>query len=186
MIERSEIRRFQQQAAEMLDRANVVITQQERDNIEIVELGLGEFKTTGLAIITYFNFDRYSAKELMMFPRQTCAEHRHPPVKDDPGKTETFRCRWGKVWLYVEGEMMTTPAEKVPQGSEDYYKVFHEIELNPGDQYTIRRIPGIGFRRVMKVALCQNYRAPVATSSIFLPIHESSVCRELLRIKLLC
>jgi len=25
----------------------------------------------------------------------------------------------------------------VPEGSETYYTVFHEIELNPGEQYTI-------------------------------------------------
>ncbi len=40
-----------------------------------------------------------------MIPRQTCTQHRHPPLSEaNPGKQETFRCRWGKVWLYVEGE----------------------------------------------------------------------------------
>jgi D-lyxose ketol-isomerase len=88
-------------------------------------------------LITYVNTDRYCAKELVLFPRQTCPEHRHPPVGDDPGKMETFRCRAGRVWLYVEGEPAAKPQGVVPVGSEDYYTVFHEIELNPGEQYTI-------------------------------------------------
>jgi D-lyxose ketol-isomerase len=50
---------------------------------------------------------------------------------------ETFRCRWGKVWLYVEGEPGAIMHAHVPLGSEPYYTVFHEIELNPGEQYTI-------------------------------------------------
>ena len=50
---------------------------------------------------------------------------------------ETFRCRWGRVWLYIEGEPTTLPQARLPLGSENYYTVFHEIELNPGDQHTI-------------------------------------------------
>jgi D-lyxose ketol-isomerase len=50
---------------------------------------------------------------------------------------ETFRCRSGQVWLYVEGEPTPDPKGQVPEGSEAYYTVFHEIELNPGQQYTI-------------------------------------------------
>lgn len=72
-----------------------------------------------------------------MFPNQTCPEHKHPPVDGEPGKEETFRCRWGKVWLYVEGDPSKNIQAEIPVGSEAYYTVFHEIELNPGEQYTI-------------------------------------------------
>ena len=37
----------------------------------------------------------------------------------------------------MEGEPTAAPAARVPRGSEDHYTVFHEIELQPGDQYTI-------------------------------------------------
>ena len=53
---------------------------------------------------TYVNHDRYCAKKPALFPTQTCPEHRHPPVGDDPGKTETFRCCAGIVYLYVEDD----------------------------------------------------------------------------------
>jgi len=137
MITRKEHREAQERAAKMLDSVGIAITPQERDNIEVAELGLGELERTGLELITYINNDRYCAKELILFPRQTCPEHLHPPVEGGPGKMETFRCRWGKVWLYTEGEPVAEPKARVPEGSEDYYTVFHEIELNPGDQYTI-------------------------------------------------
>jgi D-lyxose ketol-isomerase len=48
---------------------------------------------------------------------QTCPEHRHPPVGEQPGKEETFRCRRGIVYLHIEGQ--------------------EELVLRPGDQYTI-------------------------------------------------
>lgn len=137
MLTRSVARQAQQRAAEMLARLGVVLTPQEREQIEVAELGLGELERTGLQIVVYINTDRYCAKELILFPRQTCPQHRHPPVGVEPGKMETFRCRWGTVWLYVEGEPAATPQGRVPTGSEAYYSVFHEIALQPGEQYTI-------------------------------------------------
>jgi D-lyxose ketol-isomerase len=137
MITRSEVRKAQASAAEMLANVGIALTPEEREHIEIAEFGLGELEQTGLELVVYVNTDRYCAKELVLLPRQTCPEHRHPPVGDDPGKMETFRCRWGKVWLYVEGEPAAEPQGIVPVGSEPYYTVFQEIELNPGDQYTI-------------------------------------------------
>ncbi len=137
MLTQSQAKAAQERAAALLDKVGIALTPAERDTIEIAEFGLGELEQTGLELITYVNTDRYCAKELVLFPRQTCPEHRHPPVGNDPGKMETFRCRSGKVWLYVEGQPAAQPQGQVPTGSETYYTVFHEIELNPGEQYTI-------------------------------------------------
>jgi D-lyxose ketol-isomerase len=137
MLKRSEVKVAQKRAAEMLDQVGIKLTLEEQENIEIAEFGLGELESTGLELVVYINTDRYCAKDLVMFPRQTCPEHRHPPIGEDPGKMETFRCRTGKVWLYVEGEPTPNQQGIVPKGSEAYYSVFHEIELNPGQQYTI-------------------------------------------------
>jgi len=124
-------------AAAILAQAGVVLTQRELDNIEMADFGLADLERTGLEIVIYVNTDRYCAKELVLFPRQTCPQHRHPPVGSDPGKEETFRCRWGVVWLYVEGEVERTIQARLPAGSEEHYTVFHEITLQPGEQYTI-------------------------------------------------
>lgn len=137
MLTRSQVQVYQEQAAKMLDAAGIAITPEERAGIEIAEFGLGEFERTGLAIITYVNTDRYCAKELLMFPGMTCPEHRHPSVQGQTGKMETFRCRSGEVYLCVAGEASPHLTARVPEGSQAYYTVFHEVVLKPGDQYTI-------------------------------------------------
>jgi len=137
MLTRSEVKAVQHRAAEMLAAAGFVLTPEEREGIEVADFGLGELEQTGLELVTYVNTDRYCAKELVLFPRQTCPEHRHPEVAGQPGKMETFRCRRGRVWLCVPGE--ETPGRKArpPAGSGKHYTVFREIELKPGEQYTM-------------------------------------------------
>lgn len=128
---------FQQQAKAYLDRAGIVLTPQEAEHIEIADLGLNEFEQTGLALVTYINTERCCAKELVLLPRQTCPQHIHPPVNGQPGKEETFRCRWGEVYLYVSGEPTPNPQAQPPAGRARTYTVFHEIVLRPGEQHTI-------------------------------------------------
>jgi D-lyxose ketol-isomerase len=79
---------------------------------------LNELESTGLEIITYVNTDHACAKELVLFPGQTCPEHQLPPIEGEPGKEETFRCRWGEVYLYVPGEKTLNPKAKPPKGHE--------------------------------------------------------------------
>ena len=137
MLTSRQVRLAQDRAAQHLQAAGIVLTPAEREHIEIADFGLGDWERTGLALVVYVNTERYCAKELVLLPHQTCPEHRHPPVGTDLGKQETFRCRWGTVWLYVEGTPVATPQAQIPHGSEAYYTVFHEIALHPGEQYTI-------------------------------------------------
>lgn len=137
-MKRSEVRAAQARTSDLFRQVGIVMTPEEEASIEVAGFGLGELEKQGLELVTYINTDRYCAKELVLFPRQTCPEHKHPPVFGESGKMETFRCRWGKVWLYVEGEPSANLQARVPEGSEAYYTVFHEIELNPGEQYTIQ------------------------------------------------
>ena len=136
---RDEIESARTRARELLLRAGVIITPAESDGIEVADFGLGELETTGLQLITYVNTDRVCAKELVLFPRQTCPEHRHPPISGEPGKEETFRCRWGTVHLYTTGDPVRRDQAKCapPAGREASYTVWHEITLEPGQQYTI-------------------------------------------------
>jgi len=115
----------------------LVVTPKEKEQIETADFGLDQFDKTGLGVLVYVNTDRCCAKELAMWPRQTCPEHRHPTVNGQPGKEETFRCRWGKVFLYVSGAKAAKPHCKPPAGREKTYTVWHEVALGPGDQYTI-------------------------------------------------
>lgn len=137
MLNRNQVEAARERAARMLAESGIVLSNAEAETLEVADFGLGDLDRTGLELVVYENNERYCAKELVLFPRQTCPEHRHPPVGADPGKRETFRCRAGKVWLYVEGTPAHRVQAKIPAGDEAYYTVFHEIELLPGDQYTI-------------------------------------------------
>jgi D-lyxose ketol-isomerase len=134
VITRRELQEARQYTAERLAEVGIVLTAEERDAIEVADFGLSRLEETGLQLLVYVNTDRYCAKELVLRAGQTCPEHRHPPFDRTPGKDETFRCRSGVVYLYVEGEPTRRPACEPPPGA---YTVRHEIELRPGDQYTI-------------------------------------------------
>lgn len=137
MITHAELETARARAREYLQQAGIVLTPEESRNIEVADFGLGELEQTGLEIVTYVNTKRCCAKELVLFPHQTCPEHRHPPVEGEPGKEETFRCRWGVVYLYVPGEPTPNPKCAPPPAPEGAYTVFHEIVLEPGQQYTL-------------------------------------------------
>ena len=109
MITQEQLQEMRHRVRAYLDKAGIVITPEEAANIEVSDMGLDELESMGLQVVVYLNTDRVCAKELVLFPRQTCPEHRHPPVAGESGKEETFRCRWGKVLLYVPGERMPIP-----------------------------------------------------------------------------
>jgi D-lyxose ketol-isomerase len=116
VITRAELEEARAYAAEQLAAAGIALTEAEREAIEVADFGLSNLREQGLMLLVYVNTDRYCAKELVLFPGQTCPEHRHPPFDGTPGKEETFRCRRGVVTLVVAGR---------------------EIRLGPGEQFTI-------------------------------------------------
>lgn len=63
-------------SSEYLQQAGIVLTPEEKDRIKVADFGLGELEKTGLEIVTHINTDRVCAKELVMFPGQTCPQHR--------------------------------------------------------------------------------------------------------------
>jgi D-lyxose ketol-isomerase len=137
MLTQAEQDAARKRAAAVLADAGIALTAAECDAIEVADFGLSQLEESGLEIVVYVNTPRVCAKELVMFPRQLCPEHKHPPFDGTPGKEETFRCRWGKVYLYVAGAKTPQPKCHPPAGREAAYTVWHEVELNPGDQYTI-------------------------------------------------
>lgn len=137
MLTREQQVVVKERAKSYLDRAGIVLTEQESRAIEVADFGLGNLEETGLQLVVYINTERVCAKELVVFPRQTCPEHRHPPIGNEPGKEETFRCRWGMVFLYVAGTPTAHPAARPPEEREKTYTVWQEVILRPGEQYTI-------------------------------------------------
>ncbi len=137
MISTEKRELFVQESLKLLDKASIVLTPTEVKEMEVADLGLGEIESTGLQLIVYVNTKRCCAKEIILLPYQTCPEHRHPEIDGVPGKEETFRCRWGKVFLYVSGSAVAKPQANPPEHRKDFYTVWHEVILNPGEQYTL-------------------------------------------------
>lgn len=127
-----------ERAAAMLKAAGIAVTPPEVETMEVADFGLGRPELFGFEIVVYVNNDRYCAKEIILFPRQTCPEHRHPRVDArNTGKRETFRCRWGEVFLYTEGEPAVDPKAILAENRKRRFSAWHEIVLRPGDQHTL-------------------------------------------------
>lgn len=122
-------------ALEYYEKAGIVLTEAEKQNIEIADFGLGDLEKIGLELVVYINTPRVCAKEMVLFPHQTCPEHKHVPSNGTAGKEETFRCRYGDVYLYVEGEGGKSGIKAALPDSDT--TVYHEIILKAGEQYTI-------------------------------------------------
>jgi len=137
MMQSDQIDKARRWAANFLQENKIALRDDEVRNMEIADFNLHDFANMGLHIVVYVNTDRCCAKELVMLPWQICPEHRHPDHGDWRGKEETFRCRAGQVFLYVPGEPAEQPKAKVPDKYRPYMTVWHEIVLNPGDQYTL-------------------------------------------------
>jgi D-lyxose ketol-isomerase len=137
VLTQAEVDAARSRAAGILERAGTVLTPGERGGIEVADFGLSRLDDFGLEVVVYVNTERYCAKELVLFPRQTCPEHLHPPFDGTPGKEETFRCREGVVLLYVEGETTPAPSARLQDEDRAAFTAWHEIVLRPGEQHTI-------------------------------------------------
>ena len=117
------------------EKAGIALTDSEKQNVEVADFGKNNLDNIGLQLVVYVNTEKVCAKEMVLMPYQTCPEHKHVPTAGMSGKEETFRCRMGEVYLYVEGEGAADGIKaKLPDSD---VTVFHEVVLKEGEQYTI-------------------------------------------------
>ncbi len=127
-------------ALEYYKKASIVLTEAEVEAMEVADFGLGMTEKVGLELVVYVNTDRVCAKEMVLLPHQCCPEHRHVETNGQPGKEETFRCRYGRVYLYTDTDKSAKADDiSIPLPPSDV-TVFRETILNPGEQFTI--MPG--------------------------------------------
>ena len=140
-MKRADAQKQAQRALAFYQKAGIVLTDQEKEQIEIADFGLDMVESVGLQIVVYINTERVCAKEMVLTPGQVCPEHKHVSTNGQEGKEETFRCRYGKVYLYTDAKEGTADASKigVPLPPTPV-TVFHETILLPGEQFTI--MPG--------------------------------------------
>ena len=134
-MKREEYVRQMDLALQYYEKAGIILSENEKKQIEVADFGLNMVEKVGLQLLTYINTSRVCAKEMVLLPYQTCPEHKHVPTAGMEGKEETFRCRYGKVYLYVSGDGEKEDIQgRIPPTD---VTVFHEVVLLPGEQYTI-------------------------------------------------
>jgi D-lyxose ketol-isomerase len=138
MITKKQYTEVPQRALEYMQKAGMIVSEKEKDNISVADFGLSDLERQGGQILTFFNTERLSAKVIMLFPWQILSEHWHPALNHDIGKEEIIRVRWGEVYLYVPGEATVQPKARIPPGEEKNFTVWHEVILKPGDQYILK------------------------------------------------
>lgn len=137
MLTLQQLNEARERVLEILKKAQVSITAAEADQIELTDFGLGDFCRFGLQQLDYIDSDVFYAGELILLPNQIVPEHRHPTAENEMPKEQTFRCRWGTVYLYVPGEETPEINAAIPADRAQYFTVKREIVLRPGQQYTI-------------------------------------------------
>jgi len=140
MIKRNEWEKSRDWAWHLIKQINFPVKEEEIDSIEIADLGLSEFNTTGLHALSLFDTAWVGAKLLILSPNQFFPEHKHPESKKEkyPGKTEVIRGLWGELYLVVPGSVTPHPKANPPSHRKKFIDVWHEIKIQPGDQYIIK------------------------------------------------
>ena len=90
MLDTSQKIQIASQVKDMLNQARIVVTEEEMGQLEIAEYGMDLWSSIGLQIIVYVNTENCCAKEMILFQRQTCPEHRHPPMQGSAEKKKLF------------------------------------------------------------------------------------------------
>ncbi len=139
-MKKETVQAQQRAALEYYKKAGIVLREDEIEEMEVADFGLNAVEKVGLQLIVYINTERVCAKEMVLLPGQCCPEHAHVPTNGQKGKEETFRCRYGKVYLYTDTDPHAR-AENIHIPLPDTkVTVFHETILSPGEQFTI--LPG--------------------------------------------
>ncbi len=129
---------IKKEIVKIYENSKMVFTKKEFETLEITDFGLNDFYNIGLGVIVYINTEKVCAKELAMTPFQICPQHKHPNIDGVEGKEETFRCRSGEVYLYIDGFSMKSIKARIPDKYLEKFNVFYEVILKPGDQYTLK------------------------------------------------
>lgn len=137
MLQKKVIKERQEWTVTQMQNAGIVLTNEEKEKIEVSDFGLSNLDKIGIQLLVYVNTERVCAKEIVLLPNQVCPEHKHVSVQGNLGKEETFRCRKGTVYLNIEGEKTQNPKANPFEKEKNIYTVWREIVLNPGDQHTI-------------------------------------------------
>ena len=68
MISKKTYEEFKKQALELYEKAHIILTEEEKERIEVSDFGLNDMKNVGLQLVVYVNTERVCAKEMVVLP----------------------------------------------------------------------------------------------------------------------
>ena len=140
----------QKKAADyLMEKAHIVLKEDEIPSIEIIDYGFEDDPVIGFQLYTYVNTPRYCAKELVLYPHQTCIEHKHPPFEG--------LC----IFIYLGRKARNRRQSSRKGRSPTCQRRQKNWNFTPAICIPFCRIHGIGSRAVMKGASYQNFH-PIA------------------------
>jgi len=135
-MDTARLKALKQQAEALIRQSGFVLSEQERRDLAINDMGLGNVMQEGFAFVDILRSPRVRITILVLLPKQSLPQHLHPPYETETGKEETLRVLYGQTRIYVPGQE-NNPKIIIPAGKEAYYTARHEILINRGEQYTV-------------------------------------------------
>lgn len=62
MLTKDQYELYRKKALDLYQKASIVLTETEKQQVEIADFGLGQFEKTGLAVVVYLNTERCCAR----------------------------------------------------------------------------------------------------------------------------
>src|SRR5688572_26200435 len=174
MISREQFESAQQRAREYLSRAGIIITPEESANIEVADFGLNELDSTGLELVVYVNTDRVCAKELVLFPRQTCPEHYHPPIAGEPARKRLSVVAGERSICMCPVRQLRIRKPILQRGVKEPITSGTRLSFDPAINTLSCQTHRTGSRLEMRARLCPSSPPAAATSQIFSRIRRSN------------
>jgi len=139
--------KFNQDAAkkayfELMESLHYPVYQKLRDEMWVLDFGLGRFTDAGMGGIFWINDKegKYLGHEIFLLPGQMIPEHWHVKTDEAAAKSEAWQLRYGGVTLFGEGDP-TPGAEKIiPASEREFTTVRHATVLKLGDIAPLNRV----------------------------------------------
>ena len=112
---------------DMFRRFGYPISDRLKEEMWILDFGLGDFARVGMAGIFWLNRQDYNyfGHEIYLLPGQMIAEHNHQATDKGDPKMESWQPRHGMIYTFGEGETTPELLDKIPPSQRDLVKSRH-------------------------------------------------------------
>lgn len=109
---------------DMFRRFGYPISERLKEEMWILDFGLGDFARVGMAGIFWLNRQDYNyfGHEIFLLPGQMIAEHKHVATDKGGAKMESWQPRHGMIYTFGEGEPTSEYLEKIPPSQRERVK----------------------------------------------------------------